>query len=388
MSGGYPPPPPEGPPAFPPPPDSGQPGPPGPPTFPPPPSDGQPRFPPPTPPGPYGYPPSGYPPGPPPGWGTQPPGFYPLDLGRNLQLSWSLFRYAWRTLLGIGLVTLIAPYAVLAAASAVYSPLINDWAAQVELATRAGQLPPPLPAGFFEAIGVLIVLTIVLLLIGLLASGALVFAVDDTFRGAPTSVARALRRAASRYPSLLGAQLLYFVIAVGIILAGVVLGGVFFAGGGAAIFLGLVLIVAAFAALLFVAVRLAFIVQTTNLEAASAVDGFGRSWRLASGSGWRVFGYILLVGLIGALFGTLVQVVTSIVAQLVSGVDASTVIGTLIQGVGTVLLLPLTPLVSTLLYYDLRWRRGESVPHGGPQVPTWPPRQPSAEPPFQPPPPG
>ena len=310
---------------------------------------------------PYGYPPAG----PPPGWGAQQPGFYPLDLGRNFQLSWSLFRYSWRTLLGIGLVVLLPAYAFIAAASAVYSPVINGWVERVELATRAGLPPPPVPTGFYEAIAVLSVLSIVLLFVSLLASGAATVSVDRTFRGAPTSIGAALSRASGKYLSLLGAELLYFLVAFGIMLVGLVIGGVLMVGGGAAIFLGLIVIVAAFAALLFVAVRAAFIVQTITLENAGAVEGFSRSWRLASGSGWRVFGYVLLIGLIATIVGAIVQALSTILLRLDPNVPSSIVIGTFTQAVGAILLLPLTPLVLTLLYYDLRWRRGEPAPLPG-----------------------
>src|SRR5919201_5293057 len=124
---------------FPPPPE------PGPPSFPPPPQGGPPPFPPPNT-GPPGYPPYGYPPGAPPpqgGWGFQPPGFYPLDVGRIFSLSWSLYRFAWRRLIGIAVVALALPYALLAVAAAIYGPVIYEWVDTVERATRANRLPPP-----------------------------------------------------------------------------------------------------------------------------------------------------------------------------------------------------------------------------------------------------
>ncbi len=294
-----------------------------------------------------------------------PTGVHPLSVGRNLQLSWSIFRFGWRTLLAIGLMVLGPALVLMAVVSPFFSPLVNDWLNRTDLATRAGLLPPPFPDGFVQAVIVLVLLTLVLVLASILASGALTLAIDAMYRGQPASATAAVRGAATRFGALLGAQILYFVIGLAIVFVAFVMGFVLVLLGGVATFVGLIVIVAGFAGLLFIAGRLSLMVQAIVLERAGPVGAFGRSWRLVSGSGWRVLGYLLLSGVISTLLGALLQLLPTALLRLDPIIPRDVLIGTLVDGVASIVLLPLIPLVFTLLYYDLRWKRGEPVPVAG-----------------------
>ena len=190
-----------------------------------------------------------------------------------------------------------------------------------------------------------------------------------SFGGRETSVREVLGQALRRLPTLIGAGLLTLIVLVGIVLAGVVFSAVLFVGGGVAVFLGLIVFVGALAAMFFVSVRWTIYQQAIMLERAGAAEALSRSWRLVSGSGWRVFGYVILVGLAVGLLGLVTGTVPSVL-----GLDSTTAtdvaLSTALQLATSVLVAPFVPIVLTLLYYDLRFRKGEHVPEPGQGLPT------------------
>jgi hypothetical protein len=121
---------------------------------------------------------------------------------------------------------------------------------------------------------------------------------------------------------------------------------------------------------MFVGVRWQFVVMAIMLEGRGAVAALGRSWRLVSGSSWRVLGYLLLLLLVSFLVGLVVGVLSLIVFG--AGVDlrtgqalpfsAARVAGqsALTVAIGLVIA-PFYSAVMTLLYYDLRWRAREEL---------------------------
>src|SRR5918994_7157748 len=113
------------------------------------------------------------------------PSHYPMSLGQILRLGWSLFRYAWRPILGASALCLAPVFALMTLVSAAFSPLVNEWLALVQSAPMVGQSSPPLPAGFGLAVLALILATIVLLGASLVATAAIIRVTDKTFRGQP-----------------------------------------------------------------------------------------------------------------------------------------------------------------------------------------------------------
>jgi ABC-type dipeptide/oligopeptide/nickel transport system permease component len=110
-------------------------------------------------------------------------------------------------------------------------------------------------------------------------------------------------------------------------------------------------------------------------ENGGVVASLRRSWRLVHGSTWRMAGYLLLIGLTVLLVSFLLGIPVGILALLVGG--GASRLGTpagaaavyaepgylLVVSLFSVLISALvTPWylsVLTLLYYDLRWRKGE-----------------------------
>lgn len=316
--------------------------------------------------GPFAFPP---PPPEPSGFGVStgygvPRGYYPLDLGAILRGAASLFRFAWRPMLGAALIPYVIAYVLMAPIAALVSPVFNDWLARYQAALPNGT-PPPFPNGLQPWVLLLGAAAIATLLAGVVASGAIIHIADSIFRGRPTTMRAALGVALRRAPALVGAQLLIVLAAYGALLLGTVFGAVLMAGGGIAVFFGLVVIVGAFAATLFLVVRWTLVAQAVVVEEVGPVDGLSRSWRLVAGSGWRVLGYVLVVGLMGLLFGLALTAVPQSILGLDPTRSMDIAIGTVFDGMAALLFTPVTPLVMLLLYYDLRFRASEPAPQPG-----------------------
>lgn len=313
----------------------------------------------------------------------QPPsggqGLHPLSVGQVFGLSVRMYRFAWRTLLAAAALLLVPLYAAQTLVEIVVSPVFNRWvtaweqwleeferlASEPGFETRLPPLPPlpDFPAGFWEAVLISLVVGILAAVVGGLAMAAVVFVVGRLYEGNEASAREAVGRALRRAPSLIGAQLLFFVVVLGIAILGIGVGvALLTQGAGPLAFVGVVLLVSATLALVVVTLRWIFMQQTIMLEGRGAPDGLGRSWRLVGGSTLRVLGYALLVsvvvGLIGAVF-------LSIASLLVTGgrppMDPLTIaLNYLLVGTFTILATPFTTIYFTLLYFDIRWRRGES----------------------------
>jgi membrane-anchored glycerophosphoryl diester phosphodiesterase (GDPDase) len=149
------------------------------------------------------------------------------------------------------------------------------------------------------------------------------------------------------------------------------------------VFFGLIVFVATFVGLIFVAIRFAFVVPVVMLESTGAIDALRRSWGLVSGSSWRVLGYLIVLGLVVGVIGGLLSTVINLAIVPVRPTSLTTfvvdpvrlAISSFISGLITSALMPVPAIGTALLYFDLRWRRGEPVPQPGSQEPAPPPVQ-------------
>jgi hypothetical protein len=204
-------------------------------------------------------------------------------------------------------------------------------------------------------------------------SGLLIVAVSEAVLGRRPTPGEVWQRGRRRVPALIGLALLTLLAtSLGLLLpAGV--GALLFlvsvpAGiGGMAVlgFLGGVPL------MIFLAVRLAFSAPALLLEQLSVRAAMRRSWRLGTGSFWRVLGIILLTGLIAAVVNGLLGFPFSMIGALAGaalgsdgGPDGPLLAVAVTQGVagiGTILsstvTAPFSAAVTALLYIDLRMRR-------------------------------
>ncbi|HVB13632.1 MAG TPA: hypothetical protein VNH38_02600 [Candidatus Dormibacteraeota bacterium] len=95
------------------------------------------------------------------------------------------------------------------------------------------------------------------------------------------------------------------------------------------------------------------------LESADPWLAIRRSWWLSRGSGWRIFGTLLVLSILAAVLAVMGAIAVAAVAQVGGG--SSHPVGDVILLVGRIAVLVLiTPIVSAslvLLYFDLRARR-------------------------------
>lgn len=159
--------------------------------------------------------------------------------------------------------------------------------------------------------------SVIVLVVSPLVDGALIYAVSEQHFQQPISFSRAYRFAWSRAGFLMGSVLLYYLIIFALVITII--------GIPAAVYLG---------------IRWSFIRQAALLEGCGVRASFSRSSYLVKQNWWRVFGILLVVGVIsGAInsFSGIVPVLGYIFGALVS--------------------IPITATATTLLYYDLRVRK-------------------------------
>ena len=95
-------------------------------------------------------------------------------------------------------------------------------------------------------------------------------------------------------------------------------------------------------------------------EDVGAVLAFRRSWHLSGDNVWRIFVVLLFAGVVAALGSSVVAQLATLV--LVNGLapgpgQAELVASTIALALGSVLLAPLMPVLTAVLYFDLRARR-------------------------------
>ncbi len=120
---------------------------------------------------------------------------------------------------------------------------------------------------------------------------------------------------------------------------------------GAGIAAGLVLLILPG---IYLAVRWFFVAQSVVVDKARGPEALRASWRLSQGFWWRTFGVALLANLIAFLPASLVVLPIQALAESADR-QAISLAGTILAETLTA---PFVALVSTLLFFDLRARRG------------------------------
>jgi hypothetical protein len=302
-------------------------------------------------------------------------GFYPLDFGRIWSLSLSLYRFRWRTFVGLSLAVAVPLSALVAAADAIQlsSP---DWYSQV-YATAQGEALDAFVSSFWSSLPLSVAYGLVAGILGLIGSAALIDTTTGTFAGRPADGVGSVRRALSRvltfgamYAVIFVTQLL--LIAVGILASSALFQSTAVNGRptpGPAVFGGLIVFVATGVVIAFFAVRWSLAAQVVMTESVGALTALRRSWHLVAGSAWRVLGYVvglgLLVGFAAGLIGAFVMLLINpfrIVGFTQVSIDPVRLgIATFVTGIIAGLFTPITTIATTLLYLDLRFRHGERI---------------------------
>ncbi len=187
-----------------------------------------------------------------------------------------------------------------------------------------------------------------------LAQGAVIRVVSDEYLDRPTGVGPGLGTALRRLASLIGYVLLELVVAVlPLVVAGglaILLGGVAGAGLLVLVLVGWVVFV------FFVLIKMCLGIQTVILERLSPIAAFRRSWRLTSGSFWRIFLFYLVIGVVSGILSGILNGVAELIVGTAPAITQSS-IQVLITGVIDIFTSPFILILLTLVYYDIRIRR-------------------------------
>jgi hypothetical protein len=249
----------------------------------------------------------------------------PLDLSRPRDLG-TLLGTAWETWLRSFAVFFALALLVVAPITIVFDGIL------------AGRLADPEATAGFEAEGSNTFVSAVLM--PALVTALHVVVVLELARGERPGVGESLRRVLPFVPLVIVTVLLYALgTAIGLVL--LIVPGIWFA------------------------VRCYFGAQAVIVDGLGPVAALRRSSELVRGSWWRVFGYLIVIGLIAAALGL-------VAGFIVGGIGAATGSGLLyIIGItlGTAVAQSYTALAATLLFFDLRARQGTTASPETPGTP-------------------
>lgn len=241
-----------------------------------------------------------------------PPQLRPLSVGEILDTSFSLYRRHFSALATVALVCTGLPLVL--------------------------RLFMEAAGGIFANLTLAVLYAISLTMLNLVATGATVFVVSESYLGRPISAREALRRATPYIGRILVCSMLMaLVVGLGFLL--LIVPGIMLATG------------------------LALAIPAVVLEPRSTASAaLSRSWELTRGSRWRIFGlgFTLLVLLyvpVVAITGLLAVVLPPASGAPFGPTLVSTIAAIAFGGIVQMFLYPLFYCVLTVTYYDLRVRK-------------------------------
>jgi hypothetical protein len=197
-----------------------------------------------------------------------------------------------------------------------------------------------------------------LLLVQPFLTAAVARAAANIYVGDPVEMGPISRFAVSRIHSILWIAILTFLIIAAIFVVPAVLIALAAVGGaeGPGIAVVLVLLfVLAFGAVVYTAVRLAFAAPALVIEGKKGSKALGRSWRLAKGNFWRLFGALILAYIMTSLIASVLSIPGAIVAGILGAQGWA--VAALGNSLAAVVTTPFRTLITVLLYFDLRIRK-------------------------------
>jgi hypothetical protein len=293
-----------------------------------------------------------------------------MRLGQVLEIGLRILRRHWQVHLLLALL-FAGPGALLTSATAVrFTEVVRELFPGIE----AGVIEPDAvitQAQLDRALGALVPYVGATVLAGLLLSiGALAFSavVAADYHARAPELGPVLRACLRRTPSALAFIVLTTLVTVGVIIVGLLVMSVALlvfpttsvTAGGPGVFLALVAGVGLVVATVYLSMRWAPAFPAMIEEDVGAGKAWRRSWHLSADNVWRIFAISLVAAITTALAGSLLTQLATIV--LVGGVAPSLGLDPLLAetvalALGSVLLAPLAPVLTAVLYFDLRARR-------------------------------
>jgi hypothetical protein len=294
----------------------------------------------------------------------------PMGVGEILSGAFTSIRRNPAATLGLSAI-LLSVYGV---ASTAFSLALRRVVADVNI--QSGQTPThaQIQRLLFDIFAVLLPsgLAIITLafIIQIILTGLLTVVIGRGVLGQRVTMGEAWQLALPRLPAILGAIVLNALCVLGplaVVAVFVIILALAHAYAGAVV-IGVLGGIAVICVDLWLSVKFSMAPSVVVLERQGPARALARSWRLVGGSFWRVFGILLLAGIIVLVVGAVLQVPFSL-AEVLAGGSAGlfglsgtrSVAAIIIAGVGTIVSgavsRPVSAGVTVLLYLDLRMRK-------------------------------
>ena len=307
----------------------------------------------------YGPPPPG--PGPRYGGSAPKPGVIPLrplGLGEILDGSFATIRRNPKATLGIAAIIMTISAVI---TSSLTVSLINLPSPGQNLSSQ--QVTHLLGQIFAEALPVLGVTVLLTIIVQAVLAGLLAPIIAREVSGQRVSAGDAWRVAAPRLPRVLLATLLVVLAGLSpLLVLGLILLIGFAAGAPVVIYaaIGVPGFFVAVVLSIWFSTMFSLVAPVVVLERERPGAALARSWRLVRRSFWRVFGIMLLAGLIVAVASAILQLPFTFLSTLFGGATGFSA-GTVIAVIGTIaagtVTRPISAAVTVLLYVDMRMRK-------------------------------
>ncbi len=243
-----------------------------------------------------------------------------MGIGELVDGAVKLYRRDWLALTGIAALVLVPLTFIQLWVTQTMVSSVDVFATDAEFTAMTTQL---------------VLVTLVFLVVQLLIAqpflvAAISRAAADAYLGEQVTLGSTLRYALSRLPAILWVTVITLVVTtIGFIL--LIIPGI------------------------LAAVRLTLAPAVVVVEDVRGTKAVGRSWNLTAGHFWRVFGTLILSGIITAVGAAIIQIPAELItAQM--GPDGWPV-SALGSAVATALITPFSLLIVVLLYFDLRVRK-------------------------------
>jgi hypothetical protein len=297
----------------------------------------------------------------------------PLTLGEMYDGAFQAIRANPRTMLGVSAVVMVV-VALIGLFPQFYLLLqLADFEQLTAEAEESGEFGIELFAPLFSGLGGLMVTTVIKALATTALTALLVLAVSEAVLGRRLAPRALWSRVRPRLWRVIGLALLTLVLAGAVLVAlSVALGGLIAAAAGLGgdtagvvavlvVIVGFPLVIAGF---VFVWVRISLAGPALVLEDLRPVAALKRSWHLAKGSWWRLFGIQILTGIVVTIGSGIVSAPFSQVGTMLmdrgAGSTGMTFAAAALSAVGEIItgtvFTPFSAAVTSLLYIDRRMR--------------------------------
>lgn len=280
-----------------------------------------------------------------------------MGLGDILDETFDLYKNNFALLAGIGALVFF-PLNFLAG-------LANNFANTLGNMQHGGNPSPgatPFLSNAGLTTGILIVCVYVLCMLAYpIVICAFTYAISQRYMNVSTSIGDAYKYVFQRLGSVFLTILLIGLVYLGLVVIGVIGCALMFTYKAVGLIIGIPLTIAAIVAVTCFSLRVLPLCYTALIvEGVAKKEAIIRSWRLADRHVGRIVGYTFVAGIIVSIISSMVQYGVLGIAYPIIGRDNTTAMGLfsgVICGIVGVLVAPVSPIVTVLLYYDIRIRK-------------------------------